>query len=105
MRPSTNYGRYGIGASETTSNLGVIIYPPVTMRVPPASLTTASATSYAVYQGSSVFACTSVTLGTNSEVHALLVNFNTSASQTAGYSGHGLSNNNLTSYLIFSAEL
>ena len=102
---SSSYFRYGISENESTTTASQILQFPVPMRTGPTLTTTGTAANYAVYSAGAVVVCTAVpSIGTTSPLTAQ-IGWTTGAVLTAGRAGSLLSNNNNTSYLIFSAEL
>jgi hypothetical protein len=100
------YYRYGTGQCDTTANSDVMVIYPVPMRVTPTLTTTGTASNYAVYQGGVVTACSAVpTINANSSFLHATINGTVASGLTVGRAGSILSNNNNTSYLLFSAEL
>jgi hypothetical protein len=100
------YYRYGTGQCDTTTNSDVMVIYPVPMRVTPTLTTTGTASNYAVYQGGVVTACSAVpTINANSSFLHATINGTVASGLTVGRAGSILSNNNNTSYLLFSAEL
>ena len=101
------YMRYGSGYANSTTNLEIFIYFPVTMRTNPSLTVTSTASNYAVYMSGGLNVCSSVpaidTLSDNPSVS----NVNASSASTFSSSGGGsiISNNNTTSYMLFTAEL
>jgi hypothetical protein len=103
------YQRYGGGLNDTTTTNYSTINLPVEMRIaPPTLTTTGTASNYAVYHGNQTLTtCSAVptitTVATSSKI--VSVGSTVSSGLTAGSFGQLLSNNNTTSYLLFSAEL
>ena len=101
-----NYTRYSDGETYTTTSCESSIPLPVTMRTRPSITTTGTAGNYGVYTGDTVIACSSVpTISGGCSSFKVLINAVVSSGFTVGRVGQVLSNNNTTSYLIFSAEL
>ena len=100
------YFRYGVGQCDTTTNSDIVFPYPVPMRVTPTVTTTGTASNYAVYHGGSVTACSSVpTINLASSYLIATMNALVASGLTVGRACALLSNNNNTSYLLFSAEL
>jgi hypothetical protein len=101
---SSVYYRYGIGEIESSTNGSQILQFPVPMRTSPTLTTTGTASNYTVYSAGSLSTCTSVpAIGTSSPLTIQITWATTGL--TLGRACALLSNNNNTSYLIFSAEL
>jgi hypothetical protein len=103
---NTAYFRYGVGQCDTTTNSDIVFTYPVPMRVIPTVTTTGTASNYGVYSGGSITACSSVPTinGASSYLNAT-INATVASGLTVGRACALLSNNNNTSYLLFSAEL
>ena len=100
------YFRYGVGQCDTTTNSEIVFPYPVPMRVTPTVTTTGTASNYGVYHGGSVTACSSVpTINPSSSYLIATMNAQVASGLTVGRACALLSNNNNTSYLLFSAEL
>ena len=100
------YFRYGVGQCDTTTNSDIVFPYPVPMRVTPTVTTTGTASNYAVYHGGSVTACSSVpTINLASSYLIATMNALVASGLTVGRACALLSNNNNTSYLLFSAEV
>jgi hypothetical protein len=101
------YTRYGIGECVLTTQADVFVQLPVEMRTRPTSLTTTgTASNYAMYAAGSVRPCATVpTIQQASTPKIALVIASVASGLTAGGAGQFISNNNTTSYLVFSAEL
>jgi hypothetical protein len=98
--------RYGVGQCDTTTNSDIVFTYPVPMRVTPTVTTTGTASNYAVYSGGSTTACSSVpTINVSSSYLIATINALVASGLTVGRACALLSNNNNTSYLLFSAEL
>jgi hypothetical protein len=101
------YLRYLFGQNVLTTNLQGAFTLPVPMRITPTLTTTSTASNYAVYSNSIVTACSSVPLlstdGCSNQTIA--VNIIVASGLVIGYAGQLISNNNQTSYLLFTAEL
>jgi hypothetical protein len=101
-----NYTRYGIGDITTTLNGQAYMYFPVNMRVTPSITTTATASDYAVYSAGGIAACSAVpSMQGASSKKIGIVNGTVASGGVVGRAFQLISNNNTTSYLIFSAEL
>ena len=100
------YFRYGVGQCETTTGLEIVFPYPVPMRVLPTLTTTGTAANYGVYHSSVVTAFSSVpTINNSSSYLNATINGVVASGLTQGRACALLSNNNNTSYLLFSAEL
>lgn len=99
---SNIYTRYGQGIGTATTNVSANVYFPVTLRAAPSSIIDAS--NLAVYDGVTVTGISSVTMAQPSQQSA---NINASvASGIVIYRPYDfLSNNTVSSYIGFSAEL
>jgi hypothetical protein len=100
------YARYGVGECLNTTTLQTQTYLPVTMRTRPSVTTTGTASNYGVYSRGSVIGLSSIPSILAATTYNIAILDNLVASGlTVGSGGQLLSNNNTTSYLIFSAEL
>jgi hypothetical protein len=100
------YFRYGVGQCETTTLMEIVFPYPVPMRVLPTLTTTGTAANYGVYHSSVVTALSSVpTINNSSSYLNATINGVVASGLTQGRACALLSNNNNTSYLLFSAEL
>jgi hypothetical protein len=98
--------RYGVGQCDTTTNSDIVFTYPVPMRVTPTVTTTGTASNYGVYSGGAITACSSVpTINASSSYLKATINATVASGLTVGRACALLSNNNNTSYLLFSAEL
>ncbi len=98
--------RYGVGQCDTTTNSDIVFTYPVPMRVTPTVTTTGTASNYGVYSGGAITACSSVpTVNASSSYLNATINAVVASGLTVGRACALLSNNNNTSYLLFSAEL
>ena len=102
---SGTYFRYGLAEIESTTIASQVIQFLVQMRATPTLTTTGTAANYAVFSAGSVVTCTAVPSIGQASPQTTQVSWTTAASLTAGRAGSLLSNNNNTSYLIYSAEL
>ena len=101
-----NYLRYGISDCWNTTSVETYIYMPVTMRIRPSLTTTGTASDYALFSAGSVIACnTAPTMANANSPKITIINATVTAGLTAGRVAQLISNNNLNSYLILSAEL
>jgi len=101
---SSVYYRYGIGEIESSNIAQHILQFIVPMRTNPTLITTGTAANYAIYSAGVVFTCTIVPVV--GVINPLSTNIAwTTTGLTIGRACAVLSNNNNTSYLIFSAEL
>ena len=100
------YLRYGAGENPSTTVSNVIISLPCPMRIVP-SATTPSATLFSIYSAGSAFQCTSVGIGGDGSGINSFVNVSCTVASglTLGYASNLISNNNKTSYILFSSEL
>lgn len=102
------YNRYGGGLNYSTTKCNANIPLPVEMRTTPSLTTTGTASNYAVNHGAdTVTACSAVPAinGAGNSKKVASVDATVSSGLTAGAFGILLSNNNTTSYLLFTAEL
>lgn len=98
--------RYGVGQCDTTTNTDIVFPYPVPMRITPTVTTTGTAANYGVYSGGSTTACSSVpAINAGSSYLIATINASVASGLTVGRACTLLSNNNNTSYLLFSAEL
>ncbi len=102
------YSRFGSGFCQSTTVFDALIPFKVPMRTSPALTTTGTASNYAVYSGAgTVTACNGVpalnTSGTSPDVAS--VQPSVASGLTSGQGGALISNNNASSYLLFTAEL
>jgi hypothetical protein len=100
---TSSYTRYGNGANPTGSTSDPIVFFPTAMRAPP-SLTIPAVSQFALYGGTSIIPCQSLTLDTATLINASLY-VTVNSGLTAGGCSDLMANNNTTSYLLFSAEL
>lgn len=101
---SSGYMRYGQGRNEsTTRNMTPIIFFQQ-MRANPTFSSTGTASNYAVYHGTTITACTNVSCADFSSNGATMT-FDVASGLTAGAASEPISNNNTTSFVMFTAEL
>jgi hypothetical protein len=103
-----NYMRYGSGYANSATNLEINVHFPVTMRTSPSLTVTSTASNYGNYVAGVVNACSSVPVidVTNSDNPSVsTVNATSSGTFSSSAGGSILSNNNTTSYMLFTAEL
>ena len=96
------YVRYAVGECVSTVVMDSVIPFPVQMRITP-SLTTPAASQFAATN--SVIAGTAISLLAGSGVNTAGVRLTVASGLTVGRAGQLMSNNNNTSYLLFSSEL
>jgi len=102
------YMRYGSGYANSATNLEINVHFPVTMRTSPSLTVTSTASNYGNYVAGGVNACSSVPVidVTNSDNPSVsTVNATSSGTFSSSAGGSILSNNNTTSYMLFTAEL
>ena len=101
------YYRYGFGECIASTQINLNIVFPVPMRAVPSLTTTGTAANYAAYSRTSVVALSAVpALGSDgSSPYWATILGNTAGSLTQGSAGALMSNNNQSSYLLFTAEL
>jgi len=101
------YYRYAYGECVVSTYLGLDIFFPVPMRVTPSLTTTGTAGNYCVYSRAAVTALSVVpTLGGDgASPYIGNINGTVGGGLTQGSAGALMSNNNNTSFLLFSAEL
>jgi hypothetical protein len=101
------YMRYGSGYANSTTNLEINVHFPVQMRTNPSLTTTATASNYTIYSAGGVFACSTLPVidGTSDSPLVCTVNASSASAFTATAGGSIISNNNTTSYMLFTAEL
>jgi hypothetical protein len=101
------YVRYGSGYAWSTLNMDIVMHFPVTMRASPSLTVTSTASNYALYVTGSVIPCNAVpVIDANSDSpNVVTVYGQTGTPITNGYGGAIISNNNTTSYMLFTAEL
>jgi hypothetical protein len=98
--------RYGVGQCDSTTNSDIVFTYPVPMRVTPTVTTTGTASNYGVYSGGATTACSSVpAINPGSSYLNATITASVASGLTLGRACTLLSNNNNTSYLLFSAEL
>ena len=105
---STNvYARFGTGNCSATTNASIYIRFPVTMRSAPAALaTTGTASNYCLVNASgSVVALNAVPTYDATNTEGAVVAVTVASGLVAGNATQLLSNNTLTAYLAWSAEL
>jgi hypothetical protein len=99
------YLRYAYGECVTSTGFSANVNLFTPMRTVP-SLTVNTASLYSVYSRVTLVACTAVTInGDGSSPSIGGVNTTVSSGLTQGSAGALMSNNNITSYLLFTAEL
>jgi hypothetical protein len=98
------YVRYTVGECLSTTAMQAVIPLPVQMRVTP-SLTTPAASQFAAYTASSVVTATAISLLAGSGVNTAGISLTVASGLTTGRAAQLLSNNNNTSYMLFSSEL
>lgn len=101
------YTRYTYGECNSTAQITGNIYVPVPMRVTPSLTTTSTASNYCAYSKATITAGSAVPAigpdgSTNQTVQVYL---NVASGLIQGNAGAIMSNNNNTSYLLFTAEL
>jgi hypothetical protein len=101
------YMRYGSGYANSTTNLEINVHFPVQMRTNPSLTTTATASNYTIYSSGGVFACSTLPVidGNSDSQLVCTVNASSASAFTATAGGSIISNNNTTSYMLFTAEL
>ena len=102
--PSGAYTRFGTGVNpSTTTNSGFVTLP-TTMRAV-GTLTGSPSTTFAVYNGVSVFGCSSSAIDSGgSSLNAVTIELTTSG-LTAGGVGQMIANNDASAYIAMDAEL
>jgi hypothetical protein len=99
------YYTYGYGNNLATTRCDVGFRFPVQMRVTPTLTTTGTAANYAIYEAVGVVGCSAIPyISAGNQLNAQIV-ATTAGSLTAGRGSSLISNNNNTSYLLFTAEL
>ena len=101
------YLRYlTVRCTNSTGTAGTLILP-VEMRTTPTLTTTGTASNYAINFPGANIACTTVPAvgGDGSSRFQVNLEANVASGLTGGYAAQLMSNNNQTSYLLFSAEL
>jgi hypothetical protein len=101
------YMRYGSGYANSTTTMEINIPLSVQMRTSPSLTTTATASNYAIYVSGSINVCNTLpTIDANSDSPLVLTVLGSSATSFASGAGCSIiSNNNTTSYMLFTAEL
>jgi len=99
-----SYLRYGYGEYTATTNLSLNINLFATMRTTPA-LTTTTAALYGGFSAGTISAASALTIGADGSSPSIANVQMTTTGLTAGRAAALLSNNNQTSFLLFSAEL
>jgi hypothetical protein len=102
------YTRYGVGLNYSTTLSTIMMHLPVEMRVSPSVGNTGTPSNYAINHGAdSVTALTSGPglAGAGSSKKIVNIGCGVASGLTAGSFGQLISNNNLNSYIDFSAEL
>jgi hypothetical protein len=101
------YYRYVTMTCPTTTGLAGEFPFPVTMRATPSVTTTGTASNYAALFQTSTIACSAIPAvgGDGSSPWSVNLQSSVASGLTAGYCATLMSNNNNTSYLLFSAEL
>jgi F0F1-type ATP synthase membrane subunit c/vacuolar-type H+-ATPase subunit K len=98
------YVRYVLGESLSVSSIEAVVPLPVQMRVTP-SLTTPVATQFAAYTTGTIISLTTINIVYGSAVNTAGIGAAVASGLTAGRAVQVMSNNNNTSYLLFSSEL
>jgi hypothetical protein len=98
------YVRYVLGESLSVSSIEAVVSLPVQMRVTP-SLTTPVATQFAAYTTGTIISLTTINIISGSAVNTAGIGASVATGLTAGRAVQVMSNNNNTSYLLFSSEL
>jgi len=101
------YYRYAYGECVSATQLSANITLPVPMRIIPSLTTTGTAGNYALYSRTGVYGTSAVpSLGADgSSPYTISINGTVGSGLTQGSAGALMSNNNTTSFLLFSAEL
>jgi hypothetical protein len=101
------YQRYCGGVNGNTTQSFPAIQLPTVMRANPTLTTTGTASNYALYIGTALIACSAVPVidSSSDDVIRPTLQATVSSGLTGGGYSDLLSNNNTTSYLLFSAEL
>jgi len=99
-----SYLRYGYGEYTATTNLSLNINLFATMRTTPA-LTTTTAALYGGFSAGTISAASALTIGADGSSPSIANVQMTTTGLTAGRAAVLLSNNNQTSFLLFTAEL
>jgi hypothetical protein len=101
------YMRYGSGYANATTNSEINVHFPVQMRTTPSLTTTATASNYAIYTAGGINVCSTLpVIDANSDNPLVLTVLGSSATPfTSGAGCSIISNNNTTSYMLFTAEL
>jgi hypothetical protein len=101
---SDTYLRYAVGECLSATGVQAVIPLPVQMRIAP-SLTTPTASQFAAYTASSIISATAISLLTGTGVNTAGISITVASGLTTGRAAQVISNNNNTSYLLFSSEL
>jgi hypothetical protein len=107
-KADVTYNRYAGGLNYSTTKCNGNTFLPVEMRTAPSLTTTGTASNYAVNHGADVItACSAVPAinGAASSNKIASIDATVASGLTAGSFGTILSNNNTSSYLLFTAEL
>jgi len=107
-KADVTYNRYAGGLNYSATKCNGNIFLPVEMRTAPSLTTTGTASNYAVNHGADVItACSSIPAinGAGSSNKVASIDATVASGLTAGSFGTILSNNNTSSYLLFTAEL
>lgn len=107
-KADVTYNRYAGGLNYSTTKCNGNIFLPVEMRTAPSLTTTGTASNYAVNHGADVItACSAVPAinGAGYSNKIASIDATVASGLTAGGFGVILSNNNTSSYLLFTAEL
>jgi hypothetical protein len=101
------YLRYGSGYANSTTNLEINVHFPVQMRTNPSLTTTATASNYGIYSAGGVFVCSTLPVidGNSDSPLVSTVSASSASAFTSTAGGSIISNNNATSYMLFTAEL
>jgi hypothetical protein len=100
------YYRYGIGECASTTRVDNILQFFVPMRATPSLTTTGTASNYALFSATVITACSVVpSISIQSNPLVATTDWFVASGLTAGRAAQCISNNNNTSYLLFTAEL
>ena len=102
-----SYMRYGSGYANSATNLEINVHFPVTMRTSPTLTVTSTPSNYSIYIGGGQAPCSTVPVIDNASDNPSVSTVSANSASTFSSSGGGsiISAANVTSYMLFTAEL
>ena len=101
---NSTYLRYGIGQVVNSTGANIMISLPVSMRIAP-SLTNSTVSGFQLYAANALNTITSLFIADSLPASFVMLSANVASGLIAGQGVNLISNNNITSYLLFTAEL